>query len=360
MLDRGVEGVNALGAIFGPHGVPVSSTKGAHGHALGGANALEAIVCLLALRERTLPPTLNLAQPAEGLGLDLIQGAPRASEASRVLSLAASMGGATSALIIERGAPTRGVPAAPGAKTRAGVSGRGVKLVAAGVRADEPEVPGLRYASVNGRQLITMMRGFEALADREPVTACYQALGLEKRQAFADVMALIERYDGFDGFKPASVIFEHSPIGPFVQLAVEAGALGPFASLEGDALAGGIALVSALEDLTAGLADRALVGGFRFTAPRAWLTLLAAEPTRTTRWKAIYTHGRPAPSEADLALVEAALGAPATRVPSDTVADPLGLVAHAALMQACEGGGAHYVFSYAADGRGLLVAVRHG
>lgn len=236
----------------------------------------------------------------------------------------------------------------------------GVRFVVAEVRSDAPKVEGLRYASVNGHQLVATVRGWPAMADRTPVTGVYQALGLEKRQVYTHDMAVIDEYSGWDGFKPASIVFEHVPIGPFAQLAIEAGAQGPFTSLEGDALAGGMALVAALEDLTAGHAERALVGGYRYTAPRAWLALLAADPGRTTRWKAIYTFGRPAPSDDDLAAVAAALGAPAERIPGDPVADPLGLAAHAALMEACEGGSAHYVFSHAADGRGLLVAVRHG
>lgn len=235
----------------------------------------------------------------------------------------------------------------------------GVKLVHGGVRSDDPGPGTLRYASVNGRQLWALASGWPALADRAPVTGVYQALGLEKRQVFQADMALIEQHDGFDAFKPAAMIFEHLPIGPFAQLAVAAEAVGPFYALEGDAIAGGMALLTALADLAAGHCDRALVGGYRLTAPRAWLLLLARADDRRTRYKAVFTHGRKAPDAADRACVAAALGAQPTLVPGDPVADPLGLAAHQAMLEAAEAGGAHAVWSSAADGRGLLLGVRH-
>jgi 3-oxoacyl-[acyl-carrier-protein] synthase II len=51
---------------------PVSSTKSAIGHLLGAAGAVEAIATLLALRDRIAPPTLNYAEPDEGLDLDYV------------------------------------------------------------------------------------------------------------------------------------------------------------------------------------------------------------------------------------------------------------------------------------------------
>ena len=93
----------AIEAVFGPLGVPVSSTKGALGHAQGGANALEALACLLALRDRAAQPTLNLRAPAPGLGLDLVAGAPRPLTGAPARAVAASMGGATSAAVFTRG-----------------------------------------------------------------------------------------------------------------------------------------------------------------------------------------------------------------------------------------------------------------
>lgn len=93
----------AIRAVFGPHGVPVGSTKAAIGHAQGGANALEAVACILALAYRQAPPTLNLACPEDSLELDLVRGAPRPIEAEAALSLASSMGGAGSALVFARG-----------------------------------------------------------------------------------------------------------------------------------------------------------------------------------------------------------------------------------------------------------------
>ena len=53
----------ALLAVFGDrvHGIPLSATKAAHGHLLGGTGALEAIFAILAVKERIAPPTINIA-----------------------------------------------------------------------------------------------------------------------------------------------------------------------------------------------------------------------------------------------------------------------------------------------------------
>jgi 3-oxoacyl-[acyl-carrier-protein] synthase II len=54
----------ALLAVFGDrvHGIPVSATKAAHGHLLGGTGALEAIFAILAVRNRVAPPTINITE----------------------------------------------------------------------------------------------------------------------------------------------------------------------------------------------------------------------------------------------------------------------------------------------------------
>lgn len=94
----------AYGAVFGPRGVPVSSTKGALGHAMGGANGLEAAACLLALEHQIMPPTLNTAAPDPAFQLDLVLGAPRPARLDVVLSAACGMGGANSAVLFGAGA----------------------------------------------------------------------------------------------------------------------------------------------------------------------------------------------------------------------------------------------------------------
>ena len=49
----------AVTAVFGPDGVPIASTKGVTGHALGAAGALEAAAVLLSFEHRLIPPTAN-------------------------------------------------------------------------------------------------------------------------------------------------------------------------------------------------------------------------------------------------------------------------------------------------------------
>lgn len=79
--------------------IPVSSTKSAIGHLLGGAGGAEAVATVMALRDRVAPPTLGYEQPDEGLDLDYVaDGARSLGDASggnsraRVVGLSNSFG----------------------------------------------------------------------------------------------------------------------------------------------------------------------------------------------------------------------------------------------------------------------------
>ncbi|RXW33215.1 beta-ketoacyl-ACP synthase II [Propioniciclava flava] len=65
----------ALGAATDQ--VVVTSTKSMTGHLLGAAGALETLATVLALRDRVVPPTINLSDPEEGLDLDIAANEPR-------------------------------------------------------------------------------------------------------------------------------------------------------------------------------------------------------------------------------------------------------------------------------------------
>ena len=95
----------ALRGVFGAHAerMAVSSTKGATGHLLGAAGALEALVCVLALETGTLPPTINLENPDPECALDHVAGKPRALLARVALSNSFGFGGVNAALLFERG-----------------------------------------------------------------------------------------------------------------------------------------------------------------------------------------------------------------------------------------------------------------
>jgi len=60
--------------------IPISSLKSSIGHLLGAAGAVEAVATINALREAMAPPTLNYAEPDEGLDLDYVPGNSRPIE----------------------------------------------------------------------------------------------------------------------------------------------------------------------------------------------------------------------------------------------------------------------------------------
>jgi 3-oxoacyl-[acyl-carrier-protein] synthase II len=79
--------------VFGDHlpNIPVSATKAATGHLLGGTGALEAIFTILALEERTAPPTINLTEQDPDIRLDVVT-SPRKLPDGPLLAISNSFG----------------------------------------------------------------------------------------------------------------------------------------------------------------------------------------------------------------------------------------------------------------------------
>ena len=91
--------------VFGKDlgGASMSSTKSAIGHLLGGAGAVEAIFCLLAIRDQVVPPTLNLHNPDEGTeGVDLVPLVARKRDVRAVLNNSFGFGGTNASLIMQK------------------------------------------------------------------------------------------------------------------------------------------------------------------------------------------------------------------------------------------------------------------
>lgn len=82
--------------------IPVSASKAALGHTLGGAGAVEAVLTILALRAQELPPTLGLGplDPAIGEPFDRVP-ARRAARLGRALSSSFGFGGCNAVLLLE-------------------------------------------------------------------------------------------------------------------------------------------------------------------------------------------------------------------------------------------------------------------
>lgn len=94
----------AIKTVFGDHAanLPVSSTKSMTGHALGAAGGIEAVFSILAMRENTLPPTINYEHPDPDCDLDYVPNEPRQKSVDYVLSNSFGFGGTNACLVFKR------------------------------------------------------------------------------------------------------------------------------------------------------------------------------------------------------------------------------------------------------------------
>lgn len=94
----------AIKQVFGDHAasLPVSSTKSMTGHALGAAGGIEAVFSILAIRENTLPPTINYEHPDPECDLDYVPNEPRQKAVDYVLSNSFGFGGTNACLVFKR------------------------------------------------------------------------------------------------------------------------------------------------------------------------------------------------------------------------------------------------------------------
>ena len=95
---------SAIKNVFGTHAykIPVSSTKSSIGHLLGASGAVELIVCIKAINESTIPPTINLENPDErcDLKMDYVPLTARRATVKYALSNSFGFGGHNACLVV--------------------------------------------------------------------------------------------------------------------------------------------------------------------------------------------------------------------------------------------------------------------
>lgn len=103
-LAGDVAETEAIKTVFGDHAgkLSVSSSKSMIGHLLGAAGAVEAIICVLSLRDQLITPTINLDNPDTGCDLDYVPHEARDKELNVVLSNSFGFGGTNGSLILSR------------------------------------------------------------------------------------------------------------------------------------------------------------------------------------------------------------------------------------------------------------------
>ena len=94
----------AIKDVFGDHAyeLAVSSTKSMMGHCFGAAGAIEALMCVLALHEGKLPPTINYEQPDPVCDLDYVPNEARDADVRVALSNAMGLGGHNACVLVGR------------------------------------------------------------------------------------------------------------------------------------------------------------------------------------------------------------------------------------------------------------------
>jgi 3-oxoacyl-[acyl-carrier-protein] synthase II len=94
----------AIKDVFGDHAyrLAISSTKSMMGHTFGAAGAIEAILCMLALRDGVLPPTINYREPDPACDLDYVPNEARRVQVDVALSNAMGLGGHNGCVLLGR------------------------------------------------------------------------------------------------------------------------------------------------------------------------------------------------------------------------------------------------------------------
>ncbi|MCH8045600.1 MAG: beta-ketoacyl-ACP synthase II [Planctomycetes bacterium] len=94
----------AIKEVFGERAykTPISSTKSMMGHLIAAAGATELIICLLAIRDNVLPPTINYETPDPDCDLDYIPNEARAAKCNTVLSNSFGFGGQNITLVARK------------------------------------------------------------------------------------------------------------------------------------------------------------------------------------------------------------------------------------------------------------------
>lgn len=92
----------ALRTVFGEAMPPVSSTKSMTGHLLGAAGAIEAIACVMAIRDGVLPPSINFETPDPECEVNLVANEAREADVAIAMSNSLGFGGHNTTLILRR------------------------------------------------------------------------------------------------------------------------------------------------------------------------------------------------------------------------------------------------------------------
>ncbi len=94
----------AIKSAFGDYAykVPISSTKSMLGHLIGCAGAIEAMICILSIRNGIIPPTINYNHPDPDCDLDYVPNVARKAEVNTALSSSFGFGGHNSVLVLRK------------------------------------------------------------------------------------------------------------------------------------------------------------------------------------------------------------------------------------------------------------------